>query len=126
MTSLIQLELYTQGEDVKYKGRLIGLITNEEFNALVNDKTIQNRIYTKASIPLTDIMGLDEAVIEDMRLVMAVKTRDDENVPGKMLFVSDMLSIVANETEAVDDVQNEVILNTNSQDCIFVKEVKDL
>jgi len=125
MTSLIQLELYTQGEDVKYGGRFLGLITNEEFNALFKDKTIQNKAYTKESLPLADIMGLGD--IENLRLVMTVKSRDGEDVPSKTLFVSDRLSMISNETKGkVDGERDEVILNTCNDECLFVKEVNAL
>ena len=125
MTSLIKLELYTQGEDIKYGGRLLGPITNEEFNALLNDKEVQNKIYTKESLPLSDLMGLQS--IEDMRLVMTVKSRSDKDVPAKTLFISDKLAMVSNEERGkVGGKGDEIILNTSNDECLFVKEVKAL
>ena len=123
--SLIKLELYTQGEDVKYKGRLLGLITNEEFNALIDSKEVQNKIYTKGTLPLTDIMGLTD--VEDMRLVMTVRKRGEKEVPAKTLFVSDKITMLTYESNGkAEDGKEEVIINTASDECLFVKEVENL
>jgi len=126
MSSLIQLELYTQTqEDLKYEGRLLGLITSEEFAKLIDDKTTANKLYTKETTPLADLMGLKDADIKDMRLVMTVKSKNEKSVPLKTLYVSDRIGLMSYESIGgkTGDGEDEIVVNTENDECLFVKEV---
>lgn len=77
-----------------YSGRLIGLITDEEFAALIKSKDIQKKCFTSATIPLSEIVSYHEE-LEGFRLVLAVKEIDKEPVVTQTLFITERLSLIS-------------------------------
>jgi len=77
-----------------YSGRLLGLITDEEFASLIENPDLQKKCYTSATIPLSEIVDNHEA-LDGYRIVVAVKEIDDKPVIGQRLFVTERLSLVS-------------------------------
>ncbi len=83
---------------VEYKGRLLGLIDDEEFNKIIKDKGMQNQCFTKGTMPLSNIThnkafdgpeGLD-----GLRMVVALRVKDDRIV-AKRLFITEKLNMIS-------------------------------
>ena len=77
-----------------YSGRLLGLITDEEFASLIENSELQKKCYTSATIPLSEIVDNHEA-LDGYRIVVAVKEIDDKPVIGQRLFITERLSLVS-------------------------------
>ena len=77
-----------------YSGRLLGLITDEEFASLIENPDLQKKCYTSATIPLSEIVDNHEA-LDGYRIVVAVKEIDDKPVIGQRLFITERLSLVS-------------------------------
>jgi hypothetical protein len=77
--------------DKRYCGRFLGLIADDEFNALIeNIPDVAKRIYTVPTKSAVDVMG-NKHNLAGHRLVMALKERGGIVVHGKKLFVSPRL-----------------------------------
>ncbi len=77
-----------------YSGRLLGLITDEEFASLIENSELQKKCYTSATIPLSEIVDNHEA-LDGYRIVVAVKEINDKPVIGQRLFITERLSLVS-------------------------------
>lgn len=85
----------TRGTDGKrYTGRLVGLITDKEFAALIENDSVQKRCFTSGTIPLSDIVDHHEE-LDGYRIVMAIKKIDDNPVLGQRLFITERLALVS-------------------------------
>lgn len=78
----------------RYTGRLVGLIADKEFAALIESDSIQKKCFTSGTIPLADIVDHHEE-LEGYRVVIALKKIDDEPVLGQRLFITERLSLVS-------------------------------
>ncbi len=85
----------SRGSDGKrYTGRLIGLITDKEFAALIENDSVQKKCFTSGTIPLSDIVDNHEE-LNGYRIVMAIKKIDDNSVIGQRLFITERLALVS-------------------------------
>lgn len=78
----------------EYTGRFLGLIKDDEFNALVaKAKEIASRLETKGDVPLIPLfMEYDE--LQGMRFVLAIKMVNGIACGAKKLFISERLDWV--------------------------------
>lgn len=97
---LIKVTTYlADNNSFSYEGRLLGLISDREFNVLVRNKTVQTRCLTKQTIPLANIVaseaygGFDG--LGGLRMVMAIKKREGIDCYTKALFVTDRLTWIS-------------------------------
>ncbi len=88
----IELDLCIDDNDIKYKGRLLGIATDKEFAALLGNKELQSKVYTSGTVPLLDIA--DATNINGARLAMAVKEIDGVPVTSRHIFVSDKVDSI--------------------------------
>lgn len=88
----IELDLCIDDNDIKYKGRLLGIATDKEFAALLGNKELQSKVYTSGTVPLLDIA--DATNINGARLAMAVKEIDGVPVTSRRIFVSDKVDSI--------------------------------
>jgi hypothetical protein len=88
---IVDIDLYNnaEGNSRSYKGRLLGFITTEEFQAMINNKALQNKIYTSETVPVS-LLGTKFDDLKEMRLVASVKEAGDKTV-DKTLFVTEPL-----------------------------------
>jgi len=86
-------------KDKKYEGRLLGLINDDEFNALARNSVVRGRCITKRTMPLSVITeckkfdGIDG--LNGLRLVVAVKKKDGVDCYKKILLVSEKLEYIS-------------------------------
>jgi hypothetical protein len=85
-----------------YKGRLLGLIDDREFHALMTKKRFQAKVFSCRTIPLAEIRFNYREGFNGLRLVLAIKESNGEAVPGKLLFITEKLSYIGNEENAHD------------------------
>lgn len=94
--TMIVIDVYT-GEKEKQtsvEGRLLGLINDKEFNAIVASKQLQKKVLTKETIPLSSITKHHQN-LEDYRVVVAARVRNDTQFHPARLFISDKLGVVS-------------------------------
>jgi len=99
--SIIKVKVYTgaQNKSKTYEGRLLGLIDDVEFNALMRSQAVQTRCITKATMPLVNITECREFDgtdgLKGLRLVMSVKKKDNIVCLKKKLFVTEKLDFIS-------------------------------
>ena len=106
-----------KNNNVKYKGRLLGLITDEEFNAIIKSAGLQKKVATKETVLLSEITD-NHKDLSGYRLVLAIKSKDDITVIGKKLFVSERLHLVS----YVRPNKNECGITGEVNSYMFIKE----
>jgi hypothetical protein len=91
---MISLNLYDSSFDCKtYYGRLLGIIDDQEFAAMLSDPKLQSRCMTKSTKSLSDITDTWYD-LTGYRLVMALRKIDGKEV-FKRLLVTDKLGLVS-------------------------------
>lgn len=101
-------------DPLTYKGRLLGLLSQGEFNKVLKDETVRSKLWTVETVPLEAIA--ERLEVENMRIALAIKKKDGKEVWQKRLFISeelDMLSIVTSPTDvtAVGKKGSYILLN---------------
>jgi hypothetical protein len=81
----------------EYTGRLLGLIDDKEFHALVTKKRVANKIFSGQTIRLSDVVNNYKEGLKGMRLVLAVREIDGVAAGGKHLFVTEKLDYITFE-----------------------------
>jgi hypothetical protein len=116
-----KIEVFTNKEDICVTGRLLGLIHEKEMFALLNNKSFQRKTFSKPTISVSDVGKATEELhqSEDVRLVLAVKTLDDEATNTKTLFISDKLDFV---TQTLSPT--EITINGKKDVCMFIEETE--
>ena len=91
----VELQVFKEGgRGLKYTGRLLGLLSSEEFAALFVKPELKHKMTTVETTPL-DIIGKMEN-IEGLRLAISVRKRDDISIsPQRLVFVSEPLEHVS-------------------------------
>lgn len=79
-----------------YEGRLLGLIDDKQFHALMTRKAFQNKIYSGATVPLAEIAE-NYPEFKGLRMILAVRKINGETIGGKHLFITERLNIVGND-----------------------------
>lgn len=77
-----------------YNGRLIGLINDKEFAAIIANKELQKKCYTSGTMSLSDIVDHHEK-LDGYRMVIAIRKVDNNNVIGNKLLITERLSLVS-------------------------------
>ncbi len=90
----VTVDIYTGKIEAAFEGRLLGLVNDAEFNAIVNSKKLQKKVLTKETIPLISITK-NYQNLEDYRVVIAIKERDGTIFHPSKLFISDKLGVVS-------------------------------
>jgi hypothetical protein len=113
-----QIDLWTDKDiGVKYKGRLLGLITDKEFNAIINSARLQKKVATKETVPLKEITD-NHKDLDGYRLVLAIRSKDDITSVGKKLFISERLHLVS----YVRASKGECGITGETNSYLFIKE----
>lgn len=83
-----------------YKGRLLGLLDDEEFHAMVMKKRIANKIFSGRTVPLDEIIdyyGKKLGDLRGLRLALAIRRIDGEKQGGKHLFITEKLQYITKQ-----------------------------
>lgn len=83
-----------------YKGRLLGLIDDREFHAVVTKKRFQGKIFSCSTVPLSEIVANYKDGFNGLRLVLAIKEINNEPAGGKHLFITERLNYIGNENSS--------------------------
>lgn len=83
-----------------YKGRLLGLVDDKEFHALMTKKRFQGKVFSCRTVPLAEIVSSYKAGFDGLRLVLAVREIDGEIMGGKHLFITEKLNYIGNESSS--------------------------
>ncbi len=89
----VELQVFGTGVEVTYTGRLLGLLTFKEYDAIFVKPELKNKIITVETTPLKAIGEMDD--IDGLRIAMTVKKRNDEIIQNKLLFISEPLEHVS-------------------------------
>ncbi len=87
----ITIEFYSQHGAQHYTGRCVGLLTDKEFNAIINTKNLQKKLLTGKTVPLVDIANVSE--VQNLRLAVVVKPTN--SVGKKGLFITEPLDLIS-------------------------------
>jgi hypothetical protein len=94
---LTEVEVYEEDKDLTtYVGRVLGLVTPEEFNALIRNKNLQRKILSAATVKCSEIADIEEDLIRDMRLVVDVKKKDENKNLPRTVLVSSPIDFINN------------------------------
>lgn len=116
---IVSIELYGQEGAQHYTGRCVGLLTDKEFNAIINKPDLQKKLITVRTVPLIDIANINE--VQDLRLVIVTKTCDTEEVSdNKKLFITEPIEMISQFTSP-DDL---TIVGTDGS-YIMIKETEE-
>jgi len=97
---LINLTTTTDDDtDIKYTGRFLGFLKDDEFNALTQNKKVAHKIESRETKNFTDVCSVNDE-LEGKRLVMAIKKIDGKGIVGKKLFVTEKLDYI---TQVIGD-----------------------
>ena len=94
LKTIVEINIYSTEMESSLEGRLLGLVNDKEFNAIVANKKLQKKVLTKATIPLDSITKYHQS-LEDFRVVAAIRARDGAQFHPARLFISDKLSVVS-------------------------------
>lgn len=92
--TIVVVDVYTTEIETSLSGRLLGLVDDTEFNAIVSSKKLQKGVLTKETIPLVSITK-NYQNLEDYRVVIAIRERDGAQFHPARLFISDKLGVVS-------------------------------
>lgn len=116
--STVTAEIPLEGNDSRtYTGRLLGLIKDDEFNALVQKVEAMKKVETRPTVALCPMfMEYDEVV--GHRFVLATRKINGADVQGKKMFISERLD----EVSEVNPNTRKVQLKTASGKFIYLEE----
>lgn len=117
---VISIFCYSSGIDYEYKGRLLGLITEEQFRDLVRNTEIQTSLITSENLPfevLAEIAKNDGEKVKGKRIVMSVRNKGNKYVSG-MLFVTQVLSTIS----FYDPESNMVGIESEDEEYISIEK----
>lgn len=93
---VVDVDIYGDEKNLNFKGRLLGLVTDKEYNKLIKSKTLCNKLATVETKAVKDIA--DRENIEDLRIAIVIKEKEGSTLFNKKLFFSEPLDMVCNVT----------------------------
>ena len=93
----VTIEFYNHAGEQKYVGRCIGLLTDVEFNALVNKPDVQQKLMTVRSVLLSDIALVQD--IQNLRLAIVTEI-GSKNTKG--FFITEPIEMISQYVEPDD------------------------
>lgn len=112
----VELQVFKEGRELKYTGRLLGLLSSKEFAALFVKPELKHKMTTVETTPLDTIGKMEN--IEGLRLAISVRKRDDISIsPQRLIFVSEPLEHVSSY-KSTDEVTF-----VNAESYFIAKEV---
>lgn len=118
---ITRFEIFDNQGGICLTGRLLGLIKEEDLFPLLNNKTFQRKIFSKGTLPVSEItQAIDNKDKDtDVRLVAAVKEISDKPVSQRTLFISDKLDFVSELMNS-----GEISINGQNDFFIFLEELR--
>lgn len=94
-------------------GRLLGLLTRQDFEEVMALEGRQNKLFTVKGASLADVTARKD--ISGLRLAVALHKKDGKPVVGKHLYITEELGFVYKFKEGEDDCQ----ITTDNQETYF-------
>lgn len=90
----VELQIFKEGKNIRYTGRLLGLLSPKEYAALLVKPELKHKMSTVETASLDTIGKMED--IDGFRLALSIKKRDDMLVaPQRLLFISEPLEHVS-------------------------------
>lgn len=91
---LVDIELYGDSAlQIKLKGRLLGLVTEKEYTAIINKEELRPKLFTVPTTPCAKIVRMND--VSGLRLAVALREMDGEPVLKKQIFFSEQLDMIS-------------------------------
>ncbi len=122
----VNISLYTDDFDCKtYYGRLLGLIDDQEFAAMIGDSKLQKKCITKETKPLSDIAD-NWSDLTGYRLVIALKKVNGIDVCKKLL-ITDRLGLVSFVRQGESESSLDIGISTagSNGSYVFLQEEEE-
>jgi len=119
--SQVQVELHclVDKKEYKYVGRFIGLIKDDEFNAICQSKKAASKIESKETKSLMDVC-LKYDSLTGYRAILVIRKVNDTTTHKKKLFVSERLDFIS----AVSPGTNEAVFISENGDNLTIREIE--
>jgi hypothetical protein len=93
--TMVKVEVYdNESEPTEIiHGRLLGMVTNDQYHTMVKDKSLINRLSTVSTKTLSEVAELSDVL--DMRMALVIKKRNDTIVSRKQIFFSGPLDMIS-------------------------------
>ena len=93
--TMVKVEVYdNESEPTEIiHGRLLGMLTNDQYHTMIRDKSLLNRLSTVPTKTLSEIAGLSDVL--DMRMALVIKKRNDTVISRKQIFFSGPLDMIS-------------------------------
>ncbi len=92
---LIKIGVYNKGKELNYTGRLLGLLSDKEYAAIIDTASLRKKLLTVPTTPLSEIASIPEKEIPGFRIAIAVKKREEDDVMKKVLFITEPIDFVS-------------------------------
>lgn len=118
---IIKAIVYTGVNGIEYEGRLLGVITEEEFNRTINSKSLQAKTFTKPTLSIRAFASAfpKNEDVKGLRLVIAVRKRDERDLLGKHLYISEPMDFIS---KIGTPEKPEMTINAGNQSSYIVIE----
>jgi len=99
---VVKIEMFNENgrESDIIEGRLLGMVTDEQYRAMMQDKSLVNRLSTVPTKSLSEIASLKD--VANMRLALVIKSRNNKPISRRQMFFSapfDMISTISSNTD---------------------------
>jgi len=74
-------------------GRLLGMVTSEQYHTMMRDRSMMNRLATVSTKSLSEIAKLED--VTDMRIALIIKKRNNVTISRKQIFFSGPLDMIS-------------------------------
>jgi hypothetical protein len=87
---------------MSYYGRLLGIMSDEDFHVLIGKKEAQNKLFTAETKPLSEI-GRNYDKLDGKRIIMTIREVDGTPLVERKFFVTEKLGMISfyNENSGV-------------------------
>lgn len=104
---------------VTYVGRCLGLLTQEQFNAVIQREEVFRKLYTVPTKKLREIGKRD--IVENFRLAFALKKKGGEEIHRKKILFTGPLEFIS-EVKSNGD---SIFINSKNKEFLIVEEIPD-
>lgn len=88
------LEIYDRTTPTIYEGRLLGMLSPEEYAGIINKKELRNKLFTVETKKCSEIAKMTS--VDGFRLVMVVRVKNKTVITKKVLLFTEPLSLITN------------------------------
>jgi hypothetical protein len=91
----IKVEIMTDNRSsMSYYGRLLGIMSDEDFHVLIGNKEAQSKLFTAETKPMSAI-GKNYDRLGGKRIIMTIREIDGEAQPERKFFVTEKLDMIS-------------------------------